>query len=50
MPETPKSAYFREMHPYTLEKVKDILGVDIDSAKKVVSALKRSGVAKAVDR
>lgn len=47
---TPKSAYFREMHPYSLEEVKSVLGIDIDSAKKVVSALKRSGVAKAVNR
>ncbi len=50
MPKTPKSAYFREMHPYSLEEFWSVLGLNMDSAKKVVSALKRSGVAKAVNR
>lgn len=50
MPETPKSAYFREMLPYPLEEFRSVLGLNMDSAKKVVSALKRSGVAKAVNR
>ncbi len=50
MPETPKSAYFREMHPYPLEEFRSVLGLNMDSAKEVVSALKRSGVAKAVNR
>lgn len=27
MPKIPKSAYFREMHPYSLEEFKDILGL-----------------------
>lgn len=50
MPETPKSAYFREMYPYSLEAFRSVLGLNMDSAKEVVSALKRSGVAKAVNR
>lgn len=50
MPKTPKSAYFREMRPNSLEEFRSVLGLDIDAAKKVVSALKRSGVAKAVNK
>ncbi len=52
MPKTPNSAYFREMHPYSLEEFRKKLGFEDDTAaaKRVVSALKRSGVAKAVNR
>lgn len=52
MTKTPHFAYFREIKtPYLLEDFKTMLNLDsIDDAKKVVAALKRSGIAKTVNR